>query len=154
MDKSVDFMRGINSPIKPPSPDVSERMSRVKRQGSKLEKAMEKILKKEKIKYIYQPNVYGHPDFQVSGSKIVLFCDSSFWHGRREKEVSGEAFNRNRKFWVEKLRANKARDKRTNRKLRRDGWSVLRFWDDDILKNPQKVINKINKKIDEKCRVN
>jgi len=32
-------------------------------------------------------------------------------------------------FWQEKLERNKERDKRTRRKLRRDGWDVLVVWE-------------------------
>lgn len=32
-------------------------------------------------------------------------------------------------FWQEKFEGNKERDKRTRRKLRRDGWDVLVVWE-------------------------
>jgi len=137
-----------------PSPEVSERMKRVKSHGTGLEKAMEKILIKRKINYEMQPNIYGRPDFRISNTNILIFCDSSFWHGRRKKEITGEAFNRNKEFWTAKLNGNRKRDARTTRKLRNKGWSVLRFWDDDILKSPEKNVRRLNRKVEEKCQTN
>jgi DNA mismatch endonuclease (patch repair protein) len=38
------------------------------------------------------------------------------------------------------------RDRKVSRKLRRDGWSVLRIWEHDIKKKPEKCKKKILKK--------
>ena len=80
---------------------------------------------------------------------MLIFCDSSFWHGRREKELKGEAFKKNKEFCVNKLRENRKRDIRTNRILKKEGWHVLRFWDTDILKFQDKVAKKLLREINE-----
>ncbi|MCP4364227.1 MAG: DUF559 domain-containing protein [Planctomycetes bacterium] len=123
-------------------------MVRVKSQGTRLEKAMESLLRREKIRYNRQPKLTGKPDFKIQGTNILVFCDSSFWHGRREKEITGEAFRKNKAFWQDKLLKNKERDKRTNRALRKEGWKVVRFWDTDILKRPEKVAKRLREKIE------
>ena len=134
----------INKPwFRKPSLAVSKRMKRVKSANTHLEKRMEALLRNQKIKYERQPSIAGKPDFKIKDANILIFCDSSFWHGRRFKEISGEAFKKNRAFWINKLENNKKRDARVNRILRREGWSVLRFWDTDILKKPLKVKNKL-----------
>jgi len=125
--------------FKKPSKETSDRMKRVKSRGTSIEKKMEETLKELKVKYQKQPKIYGNPDFRITGTKILLFCDSSFWHGRREKETTGRAFKRNREYWVSKLERNKRRDETIRRKLRREGWSVWRFWDTDINQNHEKV---------------
>jgi len=132
-----------------PSKEVSERMRKVRSTDTKLEKAMEEILRSLHVSYEEQPNIGGHPDFRIEGTNVLIFCDSSFWHGRMEKEVSGEAFKRNREFWKTKLAENRKRDTRTNRNLRREGWRVLRFWDTDIQKRPEKVRERLSKEMDE-----
>lgn len=43
-----------------------------------------------------------------------------------------------------------SRDKKISRKLRREGWSVLRFWEHDIKKRSGKCINKIIGKVYER----
>jgi len=133
--------------FKKPSKEVSERMKRVKSKDTSIEKAMEKILGDIGLEYERQPNLLGKPDFKIKGTKILIFCDSSFWHGRRRREVSGEAFKKNRKFWTYKLIENLKRDQRTNMKLRKNGWSVNRFWDSDILKRPDKVKSRLRRTI-------
>ena len=132
-----------------PSKEVSERMKKVKSVGTSLEKRMESILRSLGIRYQKQPNLQGHPDFRISGTNVLIFCDSSFWHGRREKEITGNAFKKNREFWREKLTENRKRDNRNNRALRKSGWSVWRFWDTDILKQPDKVRNRLRRIINE-----
>lgn len=132
-----------------PSKEVSERMKKVKSVGTSLEKRMESILRNHGIRYQKQPNLQGHPDFRISGTNVLIFCDSSFWHGRREREITGNAFKKNREFWREKLTENRKRDNRNNRVLRKSGWSVWRFWDTDILKRPDKVRNRLRRIINE-----
>ena len=94
----------------------------------------------------------GHPDFRIKEANVLVFCDSSFWHGRREKEIKGEAFKKNKEFWMNKLTENKKRDARINRALRKEGWCVLRFWDTDIFKFPEKVIKRLLKEIGKNAR--
>lgn len=133
--------------FKKPTKEVSERMKKVRGHGTKLEEKMEDILKSLGIKYQKQPNLRGHPDFRIKKTNILVFCDSSFWHGRREKEITGKAFKKNRKFWQNKLLYNKRRDQRINHILRKNGWSVWRFWDTDILRKPDKVKNRLRRAI-------
>src|SRR5215510_3239031 len=118
-------MSGKNSYV-PTSPEASARMQKIKSRGTALEKAMERILRSASIKFKRQPKLLGRPDFQIRGTNILIFCDSSFWHGRRLKECDGSAFYANKRLWMEKLNANKKRDARVNRALRRQGWSVQR----------------------------
>lgn len=132
-----------------PSEEVSERMKKVKSRETGLEKRMESILKELGTRYQKQLKLVGSPDFRIRGTNVLIFCDSSFWHGRREREITGEAFKRNREFWKKKLVENHKRDLRNNRALRKSGWSVQRFWDTDILKKPDKVMKRLRRIIDE-----
>lgn len=124
---------------------ASERMRKVKSMKTKLELYFASLLAKNKIRYRSHPNIYGHPDFRLVGVKMLVFCDSSFWHGRREKEISGKAFKKNKKFWITKLVYNKTRDRQITLRLKEKGWNVLRFWDDDIYKHSEKVISEIKR---------
>jgi len=128
-----------------PDKETSYRMRRIKSKGTKLEKRMEELLIDLGISYEKQIEIVGHPDFKIKDTNLLIFCDSSFWHGRREKEVTGKAFSKNKEFWTKKLMYNKERDKRINRKLRREGWSVHRFWDTDIIKKPEKVKKRLSR---------
>jgi len=132
---------------KPPK-EVSKRMKKVRSRGTKIEREMKKFLDELNLRYKEQPKmkcIRGTPDFRIKGTKILIFCDSSFWHGRRKKEVTGEAFKRNREFWTRKLKENRERDRRNTKILQREGWSVYRFWDTDILKKPDKIRNELKR---------
>jgi len=126
-----------------PSEEVSKRMKRVKSVDTGLERSMESLLRSLNVEYEKQPELPGRPDFLISGTNIVVFCDSSFWHGKRKKEIGGSAFKKNKEFWTTKLQENRKRDMRTNRTLRKLGWRVLRFLDTDILKSPDKVSKRL-----------
>jgi len=51
--------------------------------------------------------------------------------------------------WVEESDAKK-RAKEVNKKLRKDGWKIIRFGEHDILKSPAKCVNKIKKTYEER----
>lgn len=127
-------------------------MKRVRSFGTGLEAAMANMMKEVNIKYEKQPSLQGRPDFRIKGTNLLIFCDSSFWHGRREKELEGKAFRKNKDFWTSKLIENRRRDARTNRRLKKEGWQVLRFWDTDVQKSPGKVIRKLERMIEKNER--
>jgi DNA mismatch endonuclease, patch repair protein len=139
-------MTAAQRPFLKPSPQTSRRMSRVRSRGTSVERRMATILRRAGIKYRSQPKVFGHPDFRLVGTRAVIFCDSSFWHGRRSRDTSGIAFKRNRQYWQAKLARNHLRDKRIRRELRRRGWLVLRFWDTDLSK-PGQIVGTIERRV-------
>lgn len=75
----------------------------------------------------------GRPDLVFRTARVVLFCDGDFWHGRdwaqrRERLQQGA----NADYWVSKIEANMARDRRNEMLLKQAGWSVMRFWESEI----------------------
>ena len=48
-------------------------------------------------------------------------------------------------YWKAKLLKNKKRDAKNIRELKKEGWKVLRLWECEIEKNPNKVVEKIQK---------
>jgi DNA mismatch endonuclease (patch repair protein) len=84
--------------------------------------------------------VAGTPDFAWPGRKIAVFVDGCFWHGC----VQCKSLPRtNVEFWQKKIDTNRARDKRVRKLLRIDGWTVLKFWEHDVKRNPNKVALKV-----------
>jgi DNA mismatch endonuclease (patch repair protein) len=124
-------------------------MRKVRSSGTGLERRMEDMLKANGMRYERQPALFGRPDFRIIGTIVLIFCDSSFWHGKRKREASGEAFKSNRALWTEKLARNRRRDVQVTRRLRAEGWSVLRFSDVDIIRRPRLVMSKLGRAIDE-----
>ena len=79
-------------------------------------------------------SIFGKPDFSFKKYKVAVFVDGEFWHGKdweREKaEIKG-----NREFWIAKIERNIRRDMEVTGRLKAEGWTVLRFWSNDVVKN-------------------
>lgn len=109
-------------------------MSKVRSSGTEIERVLGRALWSAGIRYRKQyRSVPGRPDFAVPSARIAIFCDSSFWHGRGWPAAASE-FRSNREFWLPKIEGNIQRDIDVNSMLGQLGWVVLRFWDDEILK--------------------
>jgi DNA mismatch endonuclease (patch repair protein) len=67
-----------------------------------------------------------HPDVVFVGAHVIVFVDGCFWHGCPEHIHIPK---HNRAYWVPKLAANAARDRRVDEALGTDGWLVLHVWE-------------------------
>jgi DNA (cytosine-5)-methyltransferase 1 len=143
-NSSKPFRSKVNKITQKPAKEVSERMRKVKGRGTSLENTMEKILNEIGVKYEKQPRIFGNPDFKLKDSKVVIFCDGAFWHGKKR----GQKFHKNREFWESKIAGNKRRDERNNRALKKEGWKVLRFLDSEINRELVRVAEIIRKTLD------
>jgi len=123
-------------------------MSRIRGRNTKIDLKMKKILSRQKFKFQMYPKMYGNPDFIIKRKRIAIFCDGDFWHGYNYEIKKKPA----KKFWRDKIEQNMNRDRKVSRKLRREGWSVLRFWEHDIEKNPEMCIRKLKRKARSKKR--
>jgi DNA mismatch endonuclease (patch repair protein) len=117
----------------------SEIMRKIKSSGTQIEMKLKGYLEESKIRFEYQPKIFGKPDFLIKPN-IVVFCDSSFWHGKNWKKLQHKLPN---KYWYEHIDRNRKRDILVKRKLKEKGYVVLRFWDHDIEKKPYECISKI-----------
>ena len=117
-------------------------MSRIRSKNTSIDMRMRDMLSEAGARFEMYPDLFGSPDFQV-GKKVLVFCDGDFWHGYRYAEKKRPA----KKYWREKIERNMKRDRHVSRKLRRDGWSVLRIWEHDIKRKPEKCMQKILRKL-------
>ena len=117
-------------------------MSRIRSRDTGIEKKTAQLLRKNKLHYRRFPKLFGSPDFIVE-KKILIFCDGDFWHGYRYAKKKKPP----KKFWRDKIERNMGRDRKVTRKLRADGWSVVRLWEHDIEKNPESCVRKIRKSL-------
>ncbi len=69
------------------------------------------------------------PDFVFAVRRLAVFVDGCFWHGC---PWHGTRPRGNAAFWRAKFRRNRARDRRDTRRLRREGWRVLRLWEHEL----------------------
>lgn len=99
--------------------------------------------------YRYRKNnksVFGKPDLTFKKLKIAIFVDGEFWHGK-DWETRKHAIKSNIEFWHSKIERNIQRDKEVNEKLVEQGWTVLRFWDTEVMKQLDRCIEEIEQKI-------
>jgi len=123
----------------------SEIMRKIRSKNTKLDRSMAKVLKKSRLSFKQYPKIFGNPDFLVK-NQIAVFCDSSFWHGREWKRLKQKlAKGYNSKYWVSHIAKNRKRDQTVNRRLRKEGYVVVRFWDSDVYKRPDWCLNEIKK---------
>lgn len=120
----------------------SYNMSRIKSNNTSIELLLRRELWKRGYRYrINDKTVFGKPDIVFRKQKIAIFCDSEFWHGK--KYLEGERFKTNADFWETKIRRNIERDREVNEKLKSEGWIVLRFWGNEIKKEMENILIKI-----------
>ena len=98
--------------------------------------------------YRYRKNykdLPGKPDIVITKYKIAIFCDSEFFHGKdwESLKLRLEKGN-NSNYWISKIEKNRKRDDEVNKKLLFLGWTVVRFWGKDILKNVEECVQVIN----------
>jgi DNA mismatch endonuclease (patch repair protein) len=96
----------------------------------------------------YANDLPGKPDIVFDRSKIAVFIDGDFWHGWRFPLWEGKLT----KKWRDKINANRIRDRRNFRLLRRLGWKVLRIWEHQIEQNLPACLKRITRTIDEQLR--
>ena len=130
------------------NPIVTSRiMSCIHSKNTRPEILLGKLLWRQGIRYRKHYEIAGRPDFVVVSRRVAIFVDGDFWHGhnwklRGFKNLKAELASY-KKFWANKIRNNIKRDKNANKLLRKDGWRVLRFWESELKRRPDKIIKKI-----------
>lgn len=104
-------------------------MSRIGGKDTKPELAVRSELHKRGLRFRkHVKHLPGKPDIVFPKAKLAVFIDGDFWHGFRfpawEHTVSD--------FWKTKIGKTRERDQRNFRRLRANGWRVIRLWQHQI----------------------
>ncbi len=124
-------------------------MQGIRSKDTKIEVILRKELWKSGIRYRKNyDKLPGKPDIVLTKYKIAIFCDSEFFHGKdwevlKPRLEKGE----NSEFWVAKISRNRERDDEVNKRLLFMGWTVIRFWGNDIKKKTDECIRVIQETI-------
>ena len=120
-------------------------LARVKSRNTKCELILRRKLRDRGFTFENHSNsLPGRPDFVFRSARLVVFCDGDFWHGRRWQERRRRLRRgTNAQYWIAKIQANMRRDRRQSASLRRLGWKVLRVWESEVLRNPERVVRRI-----------
>jgi DNA mismatch endonuclease (patch repair protein) len=119
----------------PTSARASKTAQAIRRTDTKAEVALRRALWALGLRYRkHADGICGKPDIVFGKARVLVFVDGDFWHGRdwperKRKLLAGN----NSRYWVAKIEANIARDVRVNEELTTAGWTVIRFWESDVL---------------------
>lgn len=124
-------------------------MQRIKAKDTKIEIILRKALWEKG--YRYRKNydkLPGKPDIVLTKYKIAIFCDGEFFHGK-DWEILRPKLEKsdNGAFWISKISRNRERDDEINKRLLFEGWTVIRFWGDEIKKHTYDCVKVIEETI-------
>ena len=100
----------------------------------------------------------GHPDLVLRKYRTCIFVNGCFWHGHHVDFLSSiksseccRVPQKNREFWIAKIRRNKERDAKVQHELATMGWHCVTIWEcelkpvirEETLKSLAYTLNKI-----------
>jgi DNA mismatch endonuclease (patch repair protein) len=125
--------------------DRRRTMQAVKGKGTRLERRLFSMLAGMGLKGWNKnaSDIVGKPDVVFVSEQVAIFVDGCFWHGcpfcRRTLPKT------NREYWARKIKRNSELAKTHNRRLRKEGWTVIRVWEHEVRQsaNTEKIKAKI-----------
>lgn len=125
---------------------TSQRMAGVRRQDTSAEMVVRQIVHRLGHRFRLQNrDLPGSPDLANRSRKWAIFVHGCFWHRHGCSRTTTP--KRNRAFWESKFEANVRRDRRVQKALRDEGFTVLVVWECDTLRDPSKLIRKLDRKL-------
>ncbi|MGB4592332.1 MAG: very short patch repair endonuclease [Coriobacteriia bacterium] len=125
------------------SPETRSRVMRqVKGKDTSPEVALRRALWARGVRgwRLHRRDLPGTPDLAFGGNvRLAVFVDGAFWHGHPTKYWPG----RSGEYWDKKIARNIERDLAANDSLEELGWTVLRVWDFDVLRNPSAAADQV-----------
>ena len=128
-------------------PKTSATMSKIRSRGNKsTERRLRAALVRRGLRgWLLRPmGIVGNPDFLFPRQQVAIFVDGCFWHKcpdcyRRPKSRRG--------YWDWKAQRNVLRDQVVNRRLKADGFVVIRIWEHEIKGNLGNVYVRIARSV-------
>ena len=114
-------------------------MSRIKSKDTAPEIAVRKYLHGLGYRFrLHDKTLPGKPDIVLKKYMTAIQVRGCFWHKHGCKFSNSPKSNKS--YWLPKLKRNKERDRKNDRKLKKLGWKLIIIWECKLLK-------KINLKI-------
>jgi DNA mismatch endonuclease (patch repair protein) len=111
---------------------TSEKRSSVMRaimaKNTKPEMVLRQALHRHGFRFrLHDSTLAGKPDIVLPKYRTLIQVRGCFWHGHTC--IDGHIPKSRVEYWLQKIRTNKVRDRRTDSENRRLGWSVLVVWE-------------------------
>ncbi len=101
----------------------------------------------------------GTPDIVLTKYRLCIFVDSEFFHGKgfygglkSKKYDSLEEqlqHSNHPDYWIPKIKRNMERDQEVDAELTEDGWHIIHFWSNDVLKKTDECVRTVEETISE-----
>ena len=122
----------------------SAQMALVRSKGTKPELAVRKIV--DHLRFKYRTNakeLWGTPDLSFVRRKKAIFVHGCFWHQHQSLTCWRSRIPKTRQeFWIPKLKANQARDRKQIRELHRSDWESVVVWECQTIKSKRPALTK------------
>lgn len=142
--RTVVLGGGVVVPYPEPTDAAATKIGKAnRRKDTKVEVALRSLLHRHGLRfrkdYLIRcsSGVKVRPDVVFTRTRVAVFVDGCFWHGCPDHQNTPR---RNVAYWVPKLEANRARDRRTEEALLNDGWHVERVWEHE---NPDEAADRV-----------
>lgn len=121
----------------------SKTMAKIRGKNSVPELRLRKALWAKHIRFRIHPSGFpGKPDLVINKYRLAIFVDGDFWHGYDwGKRKSG--LKTNTAFWVPKIERNMQRDRHVNELLNAKGYTVMRFWEHEVMESLPRCVNQV-----------
>jgi DNA mismatch endonuclease (patch repair protein) len=142
--------------FKPSSPIASSVGRANRKRGTAPERLLRRALREEGARFTTNAaQITGKPDIVFRPVRVAVFCDGDFWHGRdwihRKRKL---ARGSNARYWIAKIAANRARDKRVSAILAAAGWLAIRVWESDVKGDPTAVARRLLRAVERRRKLN
>ena len=119
----------------------SRTMSRIRSTGTAPERALRRALCDAGLRgyRLHRKDLPGNPDVVFGPARVAVFVDGAFWHGHPSAFRAGKSGS----YWDIKIARNVERDRAATEALQLAGWTVLRFWDFEVLKEPTHCVEAV-----------
>lgn len=118
-------------------------MANIRSKNTKPELLLRKALHAHGLRFrTNDKHLPGRPDISIHKYKLAIFIDGEFWHGYGW-ELRKDRLKTNSGFWRPKIERNMQRDKQVNKLLAQQGYTVMRFWQQDIQKALGSCVNAV-----------
>ena len=120
-------------------------MSRIRGRDTGPELALRRAAWAAGLRYRVRNGLKGRPDIVFASARVAVFVDGCFWHGCPLHSVK---LKTRAVFWAEKIERNRVRDAEVRIALKKQGWTVLRFWEHEIDGALPRVVSRIHRNVE------
>jgi DNA mismatch endonuclease (patch repair protein) len=119
-------------------------MSRNRSRDTKPELLLRRALWAAGLRYRTRTGVRGKPDVVFTRARVAVFVDGCFWHACPQHYCEPLS---NAEYWKRKIERNRERDAAVTSALEADGWTVLRFWEHEVMTDLVVVVGKVTARV-------